>query len=187
MTGANMKHLGSTKFSNEVFHVRSLEPRDLTAAIELFPDAIIHLHPIRSEADPEPSLLHEVFSGRQSAWVAEAEERLIGMAVLSIDSQTLARLTYLHVASDYPRHVPAATALAETAIRKAWDAGCLKLAIHTPVPANHLAQYMHDLGFEFARAHSSGSQRVLEYYRNLYQLPRDPLPGLETFDEFIRE
>src|SRR5256885_877837 len=106
-----MKDQSTTDY--EAPRVRPLEPRDLTDALELFPGAFMHLHPSPLAARAEPGFLQEVFSGRQSAWVAEAEDRLIGMAVLSIESQTLARLTYLHVSSDGPHHAPAARALAE--------------------------------------------------------------------------
>ncbi len=161
----------------EALRVRPLEPRDLTDALEMFPGALIHLRTVSPVAGTEPSCLQEVFSGRQSAWVAEAEDQLIGMAVLSIENQTLARLTYLHVAGDSLQHGPTARALAETAIRKAWDAGDLKLVVHTHIPASHVIEYMHELGFEFARTHSSGSERIVEFYRNLYEPPRDPSSG----------
>jgi N-acetylglutamate synthase-like GNAT family acetyltransferase len=112
------------------------------------------------------------------AWVAEAEHRLIGMAVLSIDNQSLAQLTYLHVSDEGPRHAPAARALAEIAIREAWDGGSLKLVVHADIPASHVIEYMHELGFEFARTHSLGRERVVEFYRNLYEPPRDPSQGV---------
>lgn len=95
--------------------VRRLEARDLPDAAVTFPGAMMHLHPDPTGA--VQSFFHEIASGRQNAWIAQAEERLIGMAVLSVESQTLARLTYLHVAGDGPHHLPAAKALAEIAIR----------------------------------------------------------------------
>jgi hypothetical protein len=163
----------------ETLRVRPLEPRDLKEAGETFPGAMVHLH--AGPTDSLNSFFKQVASGWQSAWVAEAEERLIGMAVLSIASRTLARLTYLHVADDGPHHAPAAKALAEVAIREAWDGGYLKLVVHTQIPANHVIEYMHELGFEFARTHSSGSERVIEFYRNLYEPPRDPSSGVGDF------
>ena len=156
---------------NGSFRVRPLEARDLVDAAVAFPGAIMHLHPDPTGA--VHSFPHEVASGRQNAWIAEAEYRLIGMAVLSVESQTLSRLTYLHVAGDGPAHLPAAKALAEIAIRSAWDGGCLKLAVHTRIPASHVIQYMHELGFEFARCQYSGTQRIVEFYRNLYQPPKN--------------
>ena len=160
---------------DETLRVRPLEPRDLMDALEMFPGALMY-HSSSSAAGAQPSFVQKVFSGRQSAWVAEAEDGLIGMAVLSIESQMLARLTYLHVAGDGPHHAPAARALAEIAIRNAWDAGYLKLIVHTHIPARHLIEYMHELGFEFAHTHLSSSERVVEFYRNLYEPPRDPSP-----------
>jgi hypothetical protein len=171
----------------EALRVRPLEPRDLREAVEMFPGAFMHLHPGPPAAGAAPPRLHEDVFGRQSAWVAEAEDRLIGMAVLSIESQALARLTYLHVAGDGPHHAPAARALAEVAIREAWDGGYLKLVVHTHIPASHVIEYMHDLGFEFARTHLTGSERVVEFYRNLYEPPRDPSWELETFNESTSE
>jgi hypothetical protein len=137
----------------------------------------MHPHQFPSAAGAEHSFSHEVVSGRQSAWVAEAEDRLIGMAVLSIESRILARLTYLHVAGDGFQHAPAAKALANIAIREAWNGGYLKLAVHTHIPASHVIEYMHELGFEFARTHSSSSERVVEFYRNLYEPLRDSSSG----------
>ena len=170
-----MKDQSTTDYQS--IRVRPLEPRDLMDALEMFPGAIKRLHPALSAASAEPAFLQEVISATQSAWVAEAEGRLIGMAVLSIEIQTLARLTYLHVASDGPHHTPVSRALADIAIRKAWDCGYLKLVVHTHIPARHVIEYMHELGFEFARTRSSGSERVVEFYRNHYEPPRIPSSG----------
>ena len=156
----------------EALRVRPLEVRDLKDAGETFPGAMLHLH--AGPTDSLNSFFKQVASGWQNAWVAEAEDRLIGMAVLSIESRTLARLTYLHVAGDGPHHAPTAKALAEVAIREAWDGGYLKLVVHAQIPTTHVIEYMHDLGFEFARTHLSGSERVVEFYRNLYEPPRTP-------------
>lgn len=159
----------------QALRVRPLEARDLTSAGATFPGAMARVQ--AGPADSLHSFFEQVASGRQNAWVAEADGQVIGMAVVSIESQTLARLTYLHVAGDGPHHAPAARALADIAIREAWNGGYLKLAVHTDIPAICVMEYMHELGFEFARTHSSGSERVVEFYRNLYEPPRDSLSG----------
>ena len=146
---------------------------------------MVHLH--AGPADSMSSFFEEVASGRQTAWVAEADDRLIGMAVVSIESRALAHLMYLHVAGHSMSHERAAKALAEIAIRNAWDAGYLKLIVHTQIPASQVIPYMHELGFEFARTHFSGSQRVVEFYRNLYEPPRDFSLRVETSNEFSPE
>lgn len=171
-----MKDRGTSDY--ESLRVRPLEAGDLMDALEMFPGAIMHLHPVPSTAGAKRGLSKGVVSGRQRAWVAEAEDQLIGMAVLSCDSQTLARLTYLNVSGAGSHYASAARALAEIAIREAWDGGYLKLVVHTQIPAGHFIEYMHELGFEFARTHSSGSERVVEFYRNLYEPPRNPSVGV---------
>lgn len=163
----------------QTLRVRPLEPRDLKHAGETFPGAMVHIH--AGPADSMHSFFEQVASGRQNAWVAEAEGSIIGIAVVSIESQALARLMYLHVTGDGENHERAAKALAEIAIRDAWDGGYLKLVVHARIPANHVIAYMHDLGFEFARDHSSGRQRVIEFYRNLYERPRGPSSGVGGF------
>ena len=176
-----MKDQSST--NHEPLSVRPLEARDLTDALEIFPDGLMHLRSIPPSFGAEGSLLQEV-SSRQNAWVAEAQDRLIGLVVLLVESQTLAHLMYLHVAGDSPHHARATRALADAAIRKAWDAGCLKLVVHTHIPANHVVKYMHVLGFEFGRIHSMGGKPVVEFYRNIYEPPRDPSPGDANIQHF---
>jgi len=174
LTGAHMKDQSTT--GSHALRVRPLEPRDLKDAGETFPGAMVHVH--AGPADSMHSLFEEFASGKQNVWVAEAGDRIIGMAVVSIESQALARLMYLHVTGDTANHERAARALAEIAIRDAWEGGYLKLVVHARIPANHVIEYMHELGFEFARNHTTGSQRVVEFYRNLYEPPRDPSPGV---------
>jgi hypothetical protein len=66
-------------------------------------------------------------------------------------------------------------AIAGTAIRHAWERGYLKLVVHTHLPPNRPAAFLHDLGFEFSREHSMGTEHVLEFYLNLYERPRPSL------------
>jgi N-acetylglutamate synthase-like GNAT family acetyltransferase len=171
VAGAHMKDQSTTNC--EALRVRPLEARDLKDAGERFPGAMVYVH--AGPTDSIPSFLERVDSRRHSAWVAEAEGRIIGMAVVAIESQSLARLMYLHVTAvdGVVSHDGVAKALADIAIRDAWEGGYLKLVVHARIPADHVIEYMHDLGFEFARTQPFGSQRVVEFYRNPYEPPRD--------------
>lgn len=182
LEGAHMNDQITTDY--ESFCVRPLEARDLGGAMETFPGAMMHLRVGPNPSSAMHGFLGEITSGKQNAWVAEADDRLIGMAVVWIESQALARLMYLHVTADGANHERAAKALAEIAIRDAWERGYLKLVVHAPIPANHVTEYMHELGFEFARSLSSGGQRVIEFYRNLYEPPRDPVSGVADIQCF---
>ncbi len=164
-----MKDQSTTHYA--ALRVRPLEARDLKDAGEAFPGAMVYVH--AGASDSLQNFFEEVASRRQNAWVAEADDRLIGMAVVTIESPAIAHLMYLHVTGDGVDHDPAAKALAEIAIRDAWEGGYLKLVVHARIPANRVIEYMHHLGFEFARTQSFGSQRVVEFYRNPYEPPRD--------------
>ena len=98
----------------------------------------------------------------------------------------MAHLIYLQVTGVGVNRQRAAKALAEIAIRDAWEGGYLKLVVHAPIPTNHVIEYMHELGFEFARILSSGGQRVIEFYRNLYEPPRDSCRELQISNQFRR-
>jgi hypothetical protein len=137
---------------------------------------MMHVYAAPSLARAEPRWLKDI---GQNAWVAEVDDRLVGMAVISIENQSLARLTCLYAAGEEPQLAPAALELAEIAIRKAWHAGYLKLVVYTDIPDNHLIECMHLLGFEFARRRTSGGQRLVEFYRNLYEQPRSLAPKPE--------
>lgn len=163
---------------DEALTVRPLEARTRARAMEMFPGAMMHLSAGFGPFSAMYSFFDEVNSGRQNAWIAEVEEQLIGMVVLSIESQIVARLTYLHVAGDSPEHQRAANALAEVAIRDAWEGGYLKLVVHARLPTDHVVAYMHKLGFEYARTQSSSSSRVVEFYRNLYEPPQIASSGV---------
>ena len=109
--------------------------------------------------------------GSQNAWIVESAGRIIGVAVVQIENDVLAHLKHVWVAPDAPNHRHVASTLAATAIRDTWEYGYLKLVVHTAVPASRLVASMHELGFEFARAHSMGGEPVVEFYRNLYERP----------------
>ncbi|HEY2584667.1 MAG TPA: GNAT family N-acetyltransferase [Tepidisphaeraceae bacterium] len=134
--------------------------------------------PADGRADAAPSevvrtLFDFEFAGTTNAWIVESAGRLIGMAVVLIESDALAHLKHLWIARGVTDHPNVARALAETAIRHAWEGGCLKLVVHTALPASRLILPMHELGFEFAGARSNGGEAVVEFYRNLYERPRD--------------
>ena len=153
------------------FRVRPLEARDLRLGRDLFPGALRRVPDARDGNETIDRFFDAVASGRRKAWVAETTARIIGLVVVTIESAELARLTYLHVTPEHVEHPDAARALAEVAIGHAWDAGCLKLIVHDRLPEERVIAFMHELGFEFSRAQVAGSERVVEFYRNLYVRP----------------
>ena len=56
--------------------------------------------------------------------------------------------------------------------------GLLKLALHTTVAMEKTAAaYYHRLGFELSRMRDIEGVHVLEFYLNLYEVPREEADG----------
>jgi N-acetylglutamate synthase-like GNAT family acetyltransferase len=132
----------------------------------------MHSEPASQTIDVLINSVDGAIDGKHQVWVAEAFARIIGSAAVISDSASLAHLRYLCVAPDVTERDVVARTLAETAIRDAWERGYLKLLVHTSSPPDRPAAFLHQLGFEFSREHSSGGERVLEFYLNLYERPR---------------
>ena len=140
------------------FTVRPLNERDLPFARELFPDARRHLA-----------------SDRHNSWLVQKAGEIVGIAVVVIENDALAHLMYLHVRPNCRNHRDATLVLAEFVLRHAWDRGYLKLVIHDRPAEPTLVSFLHELGFEFSRVHAAGHEHVVEFYRNLYEPPRNRL------------
>jgi hypothetical protein len=66
--------------------------------------------------------------------------------------------------------------LLAAAMAHAWEQGCLKLIVHTPLAASQVAGFIHDLGFTFSRERGVGGAHVLEFYLDLYLRPHPREP-----------
>jgi N-acetylglutamate synthase-like GNAT family acetyltransferase len=161
--------------SSEPFSVRRFEARDREAVLTLWPADLMNSLSGSEIIDVLIDSVEGAIAGTHHVWVAEAFGRVIGSAAVIRDNASLAHLRCLSVAPDFTdRHV-VARALAEMAIRDAWERGYLKLVVHTNAAPSRLTAALHDLGFEFSREHSMGGEHVLEFYQNLYERPRSSL------------
>jgi hypothetical protein len=106
-----------------------------------------------------------------ACWVVESAGRLVGLAVVCFECASLARVKIVGFAPDVPDRHQVANTLFERLLRYTWESGCLKLVVHTVLPASPLIEFMHAFGFDFARERREGDERVVEFYRNLYVRP----------------
>jgi hypothetical protein len=111
-------------------------------------------------------------AGNHLIWVAEAFGRTVGSATVTHNDPSVAHLRSLCVAPDFASPPAVAKALAETAIREVYERGYLKLVVHTDLLSGRLTPALHNLGFEFSREHLIDGERVVEFYRNLYERPQ---------------
>jgi hypothetical protein len=162
---------------SHLFSVRPFEARDREAVFGLWPAEVMHLPPGSQTVDVLNNSVEGAIAGKHHVWVAESSARIIGSAAVISDDPVLAHLRYLCVAPDVTARDVVVRTLAETAIRDAWERGYLKLLVHTNSPPGQPAAFLHELGFEFSRERSRGGEHVLEFYLNLYELPRPSSSG----------
>jgi ribosomal protein S18 acetylase RimI-like enzyme len=73
--------------------------------------------------------------------------------------------------------VEVASVLIEKATHHARQRDCLKLVLHTPVNDEWAIAFLHQLGFEYARARELGGRHLLEFYLNIYFQPGRSVAG----------
>ena len=158
--------------SAQPFSVRRFEARDRDAVLALWLGDVMHSQPGSEIVDVLTISMEGAIAGKHHVWVAEAFGRIIGSVAVIRNNASLAHLRSLCVAPDFAERHEVARALAETAVRDAWERGYLKLVVHTNSSPSRLTAFLHDLAFEFSRERSMGGEHVLEFYLNLYKRPR---------------
>ena len=172
--------------SIEPFAVRRFEAKDHSAIMALWRTAQTRLQPVSDRMEVLITPGEGEVPGNYFIWVAEASGRTVGSATVIQNNPSVANLRFLYVAPDVASPPAVARALAETAIREVYERGFLKLVVHTDLPSGKLNPALHDLGFEFARERRIDGERVIEFYRNLYERPQ-LTPNGETFAATARQ
>jgi N-acetylglutamate synthase-like GNAT family acetyltransferase len=103
-------------------------------------------------------------------WVADAKGQVIGTVAICVHDQNVAHLYCLLAVDDSTDHA-VRRSLVQVAANHARRHGCLKLVVHAQVDVGRAAQFLHRLGFEFARRREIEKRPVLEFYLNLYEPP----------------
>jgi len=160
--------------SSELVSVRLFEPRDREAVIALLAAGVMHSHSAKPEVDLNLIIrgMATASCGKHRLWVSESFGRITGSTLVVSDDSLLAHLKCICVAREIAEPLAVARALAGRAIRDAWECGYIKLVVHTDLALDRLAAMFRELGFEFIRERAAGTDRVLEFYQNLYERPR---------------
>jgi N-acetylglutamate synthase-like GNAT family acetyltransferase len=103
-------------------------------------------------------------------WVADVRGQVIGTVAIYVHDLNVAHLYCLRAVNDSPDHA-VRRGLVQVAAHHARRHGCLKLVVHAQVDVERAAQFLHRLGFEFARRREIEKQSLLEFYLNLYEPP----------------
>jgi len=136
-------------------------------------------------ADPATDLDHieDVYLKRPQDhfWVAEANGDVIGSIAVLKDDKQIGHIRRLRVNSAWKllQRGEVARALIRKATHHAREHECLKLVLHTPVDDDPAIAFLHQLGFEYARARELRGRHLLEFYLNIYMRPDRAISGDE--------
>jgi len=144
-------------------NILSLYPHGLTQAAGT--DTLHFISQLINAPDPNPNRI----------LIAEMDDRLIGCVILSKADSNVAHLFGLCVESKSEARDAVLKRLGETAVADAWEAGYLKLVIHTDHPPEKLSGTLHQLSFEFSREAWLDGTHVLEFYQDIYHRPDSPV------------
>ncbi len=156
-----------------MFSVRVAKAADRPNILSLYPHGLnqaagtgtLHLiSQLINAPDPNPNRF----------WVAEMDDRLIGCVILSKADSDVAHLFGLCVESTSDAREAVLKRLGETAVADAWEAGYLKLVIHTDHSPEKLSGTLRQLSFEFSREAWLDGTHVLEFYQDIYHRPDSP-------------
>jgi hypothetical protein len=155
------------------FTVRPFREGDLPGIVKL---RSVSMSNVLGGVEPIDSIQNALDGNaeRHEAWVAEAAGAFIGLAMILVEREPLVRLKLVCVAQHAPQRRRIRRALVEVVMRYTWESDCLKLVVHTGLPAGCFIKFMHAFGFDFSRERWVGDEHdehIVEFYRNLYERP----------------
>jgi N-acetylglutamate synthase-like GNAT family acetyltransferase len=108
-------------------------------------------------------------------WVAEVKDQVIATIALMEDDQQVAHIRRLRLDPAWKmwRGGEVVSILIKKAAHHARQHDCLKLVLHEMVDNEWVIAFLHQLGFEYARARKIGGRLLLEFYLNLYYVRPD--------------
>jgi N-acetylglutamate synthase-like GNAT family acetyltransferase len=152
--------------------VRSYRARDRQEVGRLYRQGLLAgaAEPLEISTDLEE--IEDVYLKRPENhfWVAEVKEHVIASVAIAEDDRQVAHVRRLRVDPAWKtwHSGEVGCVLIERAARHARQHDCLKLVLHEPVNDERVIAFLHQVGFEFARARKLGGVDLLEFYLDLY-------------------
>jgi N-acetylglutamate synthase-like GNAT family acetyltransferase len=163
--------------------LRSFHARDRDEVLRLYHHGL--LTGVPNPLDPATDLDHieQIYLTRPQDhfWVAETNGEVIGSVAITEDDAQIAHVRRLRVDPAWKmwRSGEVARVLIQKATHHARQHDCLKLVLHTPVNDDRAIAFLHELGFEYARARELSGRHLLEFYINLYTRTEQPVTHFE--------
>jgi N-acetylglutamate synthase-like GNAT family acetyltransferase len=163
--------------------LRTYHARDRREVLRLYQHGLLTGVPDPLDPAADLDYIEDVYLKRPQDhfWVAESDGEVIGSIAILVDERQIAHVRRLRVDPGWKtwHGGEVARVLIQEATQHARQHDCLKLVLHTPVDDDRAIAFLHELGFEYARARELRGRHLLEFYLNLYVRPdrRSSIPN----------
>ncbi len=153
--------------------VRSYRPGDQEVVSRLYVEGLLagQIAPNDTGADIE-NIREAYFDDERSHfWVAELEEKVLGMIGVAREDENIAEIRRLRV-DKARQHTAIAAKLVEVALEHCRKHGYLKIVLDTRFDPDAVVNLFDRFGFQHTRTKPAAGKELLEFYLDLYRQPR---------------
>jgi N-acetylglutamate synthase-like GNAT family acetyltransferase len=170
MTGTPTQH---AKADN--VRLRSAKPQDYKAIMRLYDEGL--LTGTHDPEDPIDDLVHlrhtYLATPRHHFWVAQIDDRVVGMVGLIDVGGAVARIRRLRVDPPW-QETDLPCQLIQVALRYGQAHGYLKIILDTHAHVDRKMRFLTDLGFQHAGSRCVNGKTRMAFYVNLYREAQPP-------------
>jgi N-acetylglutamate synthase-like GNAT family acetyltransferase len=104
-------------------------------------------------------------------WVAEVNDRLVGMIGLIGHRSHVAVIRRLRVAPEW-QETGIGRRLVKKALWHAWLHAAVKVVVDAPCESDRAIQFLAQIGFQYTRTRNKEGRNLIEFYPTLYARPQ---------------
>jgi len=162
--------MAATTRTIEHLRVRSYEEPDQPAVARLYGEGLLAGQIAPNDTGADIDNIREAYfhNDRCHFWVAEAEDRVLGMIGVAEDEQDVAEVRRLRVEPSH-QDTNVARTLLETAVNHCRHHGYLKVRLDTRFEKDDAVEMFTRCGFEHDRTKNVQGKELLEFYLDLYR------------------
>lgn len=153
--------------------VRSFRKEDQPAVEWLYAHGLLAGQIAMNDTGADIQSIHEAYfeDPRHHFWVAEADQKVVGMIGVASDEPHTAEIRRLRVAPDF-QGTSIAGRLLQTAVAHCKHHGYLKVRLDTRFERHAAVDLFHKVGFQHTRTRNTNEKELLEFYLDIYRHPR---------------
>ncbi|WP_432797290.1 GNAT family N-acetyltransferase [Poriferisphaera sp. WC338] len=157
--------------------VRTYQPQDHADILRLFDEGLLAGQVAPNDTGADIEHVQEAYfdQDRHHFWVAEYQNKIVGMIGVGSDEEHTAEIRRLRVQHNL-QHTNIATLLLQTALDHCKTHGYLKVLLDTRFERDEAVGLFDKVGFQHTRTRNIPGKDLLEFYLDIY---RQNMPGEE--------